>query len=72
MPSSVAKLDFKKSLNHRSCSLSELTVKGMEKLRGPNRPAGSMAVAPATAKFTPWSKLLFFPRYGFRNGRPMS
>jgi hypothetical protein len=68
----VAKLDFMKFLNHRSCSLRELTVKGIDEELPLNWSAGSMAVAPATAKFAPWSKLLFLARYGFRNGRPMS
>jgi hypothetical protein len=58
----VPKLDFMKSLNHLSCSLSELTVKGMEEELPLNCSVGSIAVAPATAKFTPWSKLLFLAR----------
>lgn len=68
----MPKVYLRKSLNHRSCTLRDLEANGTGTAGRLNWSAGSTAVAPATAKLTPWSKLLFLPRYGFRNGRPRS
>ena len=54
-----------------SCTLNELVVKDIEMFFSASD-STDKAVAPATAKFTPWLKSAFSSLTGFRNGRPDS
>lgn len=50
-----------------SCTLRELLVRGLTIFLSARDSTGN-AVAPATAKFTPWLKSASLFKYGFRRG----